>query len=756
MKSRVLLIISLLLMVSSTIQAQIPVEVSGYITSLETGFAVTDKEVSILPSSGQTPLTAITNNNGYYSILLDMLSIDSSATITVSVTDCLQEHVTRTFPVFNAAQIQADFQICTSFPGCQAAFLFQYQPANPLYITFSNLSSPVSYSTRWLWDFGDGETSADFEPVHLYAQPGIYTVCLTMLDSMAGCVSVFCLDVWAGGNQGDCQAMFAWLPQELTVSFSDLSTRNPNSWFWDFGDGTSSVEQNPVHSWSAPGTFQICLTISNDSTQCQDTYCDYITIGDTLPNCHADFSYEHTAGLTYTFTNLSTGPFTEVIWDFGDGSPFSHEYHAVHTWQQPGIYPVCMTIFSNYTGCSDVFCTNITVGDTLPACQAAFTALADSIPGNINHYWFIDESQGTNISSWFWDFGDGAVSFVQHPGHTYTESGTYNVCLTISGQGNSGYCSYTICQTITTPAYSNLGGQIFAGNFPINNPDFMNDTAKVTLFRKTGSKLTEVASGLFYEYGYFYFLDVMEGNYVTHAELVEGSPSYMSYIPAYSGSTYSWQSAQPVTLHGNDVFDANIFMQDMTSMPEFGPGTISGNLASLDNSSFDMAGNIVFLFHDDLIVNYVHTDDDGNFGFTGLPLDAYSVKAEIAGKFSNTVEVILSEYQHQSLDIQLEISASGIFGMNNPEVTDRPEIRLYPNPADEFLNIGTNSSRNSAMKCEIISATGSVLIHQDFAMPAGEQTITLDLKKLTPGFYLIHLKSLDGTFSIVKKFLKKP
>lgn len=755
MRSRVLLIISLLLMVSSTIRAQIPVEVSGYVTSLETGFAVTDKEVSILPSSGQTSLTAFTNNNGYYSILLDMLSIDSSATITVLLTDCLQENVTQTFPVYNATQIQADFQICTSFQGCQAAFTFQNQPANSLYITFSNLSFPVSYSTRWLWDFGDGETSADFEPVHLYAQPGIYNVCLTMLDSMAGCASIFCLDVWAGGNQGDCQAMFAWLPQELTVSFSDLSTGNPNSWFWDFGDGTSSVEQNPVHSWSTPGTFQVCLTIFNDSTQCQDTHCDYITIGDTLPTCHADFSYEQTEGLTYTFTNLSTGPFTEVIWDFGDGSPFSHDFHAVHTWQQPGTYPVCITIYSNYTGCSDVFCIDINVGDTLPACQAAYMALADSIPGNINHYWFIDESTGANINSWFWDFGDGAFSFVQHPEHTFAESGTYNVCLTITGQGNSGYCSHTICQTISTPAYSNLGGQIFAGNFPINNPDFMNDTAKVTLYRKTGDRLTEVTSGLFSEYGYYFFLDVMEGNYVTHAELVEGSPSYLSYIPAYSGSTYSWQSAQPVTLQGSDVFDTHIFMQDMTSMPESGPGIISGNLVCLDNSPFDMAGNIVFLFHDDLIVNYVHTDDEGNFGFTGLPIDAYSIKAEIAGKFSNTILINLTDFQSQATGLQLEVSSSEVYGFEDLPVKRKAEISLFPNPVNDKINIRINAEITGDCTFMIISANGAVVEKFTVNLGTGVNMITTNAGNLASGLYLINCSDENNRWFRSARFIKK-
>jgi PKD repeat protein len=680
---------------------------------------------------------ANTDQSGYYMVQMNLTTNDSSSFVYASVTDCSQSVQVQEIPINTQTYYTADFVICTLTDICLATFTYQPHPANQLLIGFENLSFPVSYSTFWLWDFGDGTTSNDFEPLHEYTQSGMYNVCLTMVDSMAACTSVFCLDVWVGGNQGDCQAMFTWFPEGFSVAFTDLSIGKPDTWSWNFGDGTSSGEQNPVHSWNAPGTFQVCLTIFNDSTQCQSTYCDYISVGDTLPSCHAAYIYEQTEGLTYAFTNLSTGMFNEVIWDFGDGSPFSHEYNAVHTWQQPGIYHVCLAIISNYTGCSDVLCLDITVGDTISACQAAFMALADSIPGNINHYWFVDKSTGINISSWYWDFGDGFTSYVPSVEHIFAESGTYNVCLTVSGQGNGGYCSSTTCQTITTPAYSNLGGQIFAGNFPINNPDFMNDIAQVRLYRKSGNSLTEVASGLFYEYGYYFFLDVMEGNYVAHAELVEGSPSYMSYIPAYSGSTYSWQSAQPVTLQGVDVFDANVLMQNMTIMPASGPGVISGNLVSLDNLFFDLGENIVFLFHDEQIVNYVHTDIEGNFGFNELPLGTYKVKAEIAGKFSSTILVNLTDFQSQATGIQLEVSSSEVYGFEDRPVTRESEISLFPNPVDDKINIRINAETAGDCTFRIISATGAVVSEFTAVLKAGENLISTNAGHLPSGLYLI-------------------
>jgi PKD repeat protein len=753
MKLRTLTILILVTTFLSNTKAQRTIYIEGHITATETGLPVPMKELTFWEANGMVVAIANTDQSGYYMVQMNLTTSDTSSFVYASVTDCSQSVQVQEIPINTQAYYTADFVICTLTDICQAAFSYQPHPANQLLIGFENLSFPVSYSTFWFWDFGDGQTSTDFEPVHEYAQPGIYTVCLTMVDSMAGCTSVFCQDVLVDINQSDCEAYFSWDPQGLTIAFTDLSTGFPDSYFWDFGDGTSSTEQNPMHTWTVPGAYQVCLSIFNDSTQCQSSYCELIVAGDEPPDCHASFSYQQIEGNTYSFNNESTGMILEYIWDFGDGTTAYNVANPVHTWQQPGIYQVCLAVNGIY--CSDVTCTDITVGDTISACQAAFTAMADSIPGNINHYWFMDKSTGVNITSWYWDFGDGTTSYIQNPDYTFAESGTYEVCLTTSGQGNGGYCSSTICQTITTPAYSNLGGQIFAGNFPINNPDFINDVARVTLFRKTGTKLSEVASGLYYEYGYYFFLDVMEGNYVVHTGLVEGSPSYMSYIPAYTGSTHSWQSAQPVTLQGVDVFDANVYMQGMTILPETGTGVISGNLVSLDNTLVDLGGKIIFLFQDGVIVDYVHTGDNGSFSFNTLPLTAFSISAEIAGQYSNTIQVNLNEYQSQAIGIQLELSSSGVFGFEDQPVAEGSTIHLFPNPVGDLINLRISTEIAGDCTFRILSSTGTVLKEFSANLQAGDNLITTNAGNLSSGLYLINCSDEKDYRLRSARFIKK-
>ncbi|MCB0639067.1 MAG: PKD domain-containing protein, partial [Lewinella sp.] len=71
-------------------------------------------------------------------------------------------------------------------------------------------------------------------------------------------------------------AAFTYVANELTVDFSDASTNVPDSWLWEFGDGETSMDQHPVHSFAAGGTYPVCLTVSNDWGSAQ--YCENITL----------------------------------------------------------------------------------------------------------------------------------------------------------------------------------------------------------------------------------------------------------------------------------------------------------------------------------------------------------------------------------------------------------------------------------------------------------------------------------------------
>jgi PKD repeat protein len=130
----------------------------------------------------------------------------------------------------------------------------------------------------------------------------------------------------------------------LTVWFTDESTEDPTSWEWDFGDGGSSTEQNATHTYTAPGTYTVSLTVGNKVGRDTLTKTGYITVTDPAGPLSADFEANTTAGevpLTVRFTDRSTGGPTSWFWDFGDGGN-STEQNPEYTYEIPGIYNVTL------------------------------------------------------------------------------------------------------------------------------------------------------------------------------------------------------------------------------------------------------------------------------------------------------------------------------------------------------------------------------------------------------------------------------
>lgn len=188
--------------------------------------------------------------------------------------------------------------------------------ASAPYINDSIASIPevIPYSFRvfapentvsYLWDFGDGTSSNEANPVHGFDfMGGVFYVCL-YIETADSCANSYCAPVYIGYNDstitpGDCQALYTYDVMESypeQYAFQDLSMgTNPTGWFWDFGDGTFSNEQNPVHvfgkrsdSVDASGYlgppvsdhYKVCLTVVNDDN-CKSTYCDYVYPGGVI------------------------------------------------------------------------------------------------------------------------------------------------------------------------------------------------------------------------------------------------------------------------------------------------------------------------------------------------------------------------------------------------------------------------------------------------------------------------------------------
>lgn len=256
---------------------------------------------------------------------------------------------------------QGNAQHC--FPGFHIS-------ANGNTISFSDVSTADGTITAYNWDFGDGHSSTDQNPVHTYAAPGTYNVCLTITAHNPNCTATFCHHVIVVFDpMGVCHAAFAAHQPNLNhpiIEFSDQSTSDGiiGSWFWDFGDGNSSSEQNPSHSYAAPGTYLVCLTITDEDGICTSTLCQHVVVHhQPVAVCQAAFSiHPDPTGLVIQFTNTSTGTtnHTTYLWDFGEGTT-STEENPAHSYVHSGHYIVCLFITDTTTGCTSHSCHMINV-----------------------------------------------------------------------------------------------------------------------------------------------------------------------------------------------------------------------------------------------------------------------------------------------------------------------------------------------------------------------------------------------------------
>ena len=154
----------------------------------------------------------------------------------------------------------------TTIPG--AAFSFTGETTGTVDFTDNSTNLPTS----WLWDFGDGNTNTMQNPQHIYASFGTYNVCLTATNS-AGSNTV-CQDVAVTVAP---VAAFTFVTQSAgLVDFTDASNNNPTDWAWDFGDGNTSIDQNPQHTYSASGMYTVCLTVTNSAGS--NTICETVNV----------------------------------------------------------------------------------------------------------------------------------------------------------------------------------------------------------------------------------------------------------------------------------------------------------------------------------------------------------------------------------------------------------------------------------------------------------------------------------------------
>lgn len=347
-----------------------------------------------------------------------------------------------------------------------AGYTFVRDAAQTNVITFTNTSSPAPVDSV-KWSFGDGTYSTDPNPVHTYTNSGLYNVCLWVKKN-GMCASDTCGQIQVQvPNPCTLNTYFGWVASStnpLLINFTNYSTPlvAGDSVIWNFGDGSNSFDVNPSHTYNAPGTYNVCLRVKKNSSTpgtapCDKQYCKVVVVQQAC-NYVPDFTFTRdslaSAPNTYVFTN-STAPAgaDSLYWNFGDGSPVVAGTAGVvtHVYTAAGTYNACLFVkrFSTLTGvapCMKEVCKTIVVS-VQQTCNYVvnYSWQADTIL--TNKIYFTNLSQATpNTAIATWVFGDGSSSNSWNASHTYTQSGTYTVCLRVA---TSTTCVREECKTIT-------------------------------------------------------------------------------------------------------------------------------------------------------------------------------------------------------------------------------------------------------------------------------------------------------------------
>ncbi|MDX2002113.1 MAG: PKD domain-containing protein [Chitinophagales bacterium] len=327
-------------------------------------------------------------------------------------------------------QLNADFNTTTT-SGC-----------SPLVVNFMDAST--GSPTAWRWDFGNGNTSVQQNAAAAYLSPGQYTVKLVVSNASGAdsvvrtqLITVF-QDPVANLRASDTIGCFP-----KSIQFTDLSVPGSApivSWIWDFGDGTTSTQQNPNHTYTGSGTYSVVLLI-RDANGCTGRISlnNYIRIS-AQPT--AAFTAAPTAAcsapLTVNFSNTSTGTNLSYDWSFGDGST-SNAQNPSHTYTSLGAYTVSLTV-SAPGGCTNTLTRNNYI--TLANFNADFSV--NRTTGCVGTNFNFTDLSSPGPSSWTWNFGDGGSSTSRNPSHSYSTPGTYTVTLTAR---NGGSCADTEVKT---------------------------------------------------------------------------------------------------------------------------------------------------------------------------------------------------------------------------------------------------------------------------------------------------------------------
>ena len=388
--------------------------------------------------------------------------IQSSFTYSSSVIDTVYLTITDNLTGCNAVVGQSVAVTYSTVP-CNVINLvanFTYNTGSGGAVNFVSTSSGTNALTNYNWFFYGSNTSSVGTNLNqatvIYPYIGPYVVDLTITDSVNSCSATATQTVYATTGIPPCiMVQFAsTVTANGTVSFSATPVGPvsvPINYAWNFGDNSTGIGANPVHTYTADGKYSVSVSASYSPNPClvslpANSFIYICNINPPLPG----FASSINAGYTSSFssTSINTGTATTYNWNFGDGGSGTGS-SSVHSFSASGVYQVILTLGDSVNlACNEVTSQSVVISSTCTA-DASFTLLPTVTP----QYWDAIPAFPSNVTAAEWNWGDGTTTESLYTSHLYSSAGAYNICLTVTiscGATNSVCTNYAIFRQMKT------------------------------------------------------------------------------------------------------------------------------------------------------------------------------------------------------------------------------------------------------------------------------------------------------------------
>lgn len=510
-------------------------------------------------------------------------------------------------------------------------------------------------------------------------------------------------------------------------NFTDISANAPNSFYWTFGDGNSSTNQNPSNVYLTAGTYLVTFVAINVSGS--DTIAYNVTIYDNpIINAGTDqtICYGASIGLS------ASGGFT-YNWTPPTGLSSTSIYNPTASLTSTTTYTV---IGTDTNGCMNTDNITITVNPEIVLTNNVTNA---SCYGMCDGSITLTPSGGTPAYTYFWSPSGNTTQNI-----TTLCTGTYTITVT-----DSNGCTVIDSATVIEPVAGGIiNGIVYYQTIPITS-------GVAELIRKDGNLPTDMTLvqtvNINPTSGEFIFFALPAANYIIK---VLGDTTMYNCAATYPNLTSQWQLAQEFIIVSS-CFDSVYVDIDLIELPiNSGNGTINGRLVESGGFFNKAPGEPIPDIDITIdqspggsIMAATTTDSLGYFTVTNLPIGTYIVYADMFGygmDISQTIDlngvdtaynVVLCSNDTIDMIDMCEMTVTSV-----KKLATTNKLSIYPNPAKDLLNIVYNG--NEALHLEITDITGKKIMSQTLK----NNTKIVDVAHLNKGLYIVRLYNQHDDF----------